>query len=96
MPTFGAEARFRREYAKLTQGEREQFRVARIKFVTGLRAGRVSSSLRIKRVQGTTDVYEMTWAPDGRATFRYGDAVRLGDPHIVWRRVGGHDIFDEP
>lgn len=36
---------------------------------------------------------EMTWAPDGRATWQYGDEVRPGVTHILWRRVGGHDIF---
>ncbi len=96
MPTHTEDARFLREWDRLTREEQDRFKIAVAKFVAGLRSGRVPSSLRIKRVQGTTDVYEMTWAPDGRATFRYGDAVRLGDPHIVWRRVGGHDIFDEP
>ncbi|MER6108587.1 hypothetical protein ACWG5P_11115 [Streptomyces prasinus] len=37
---------------------------------------------------------EMTWAPDGRATWQYGDELREGEPHVIWRRVGGHEIFD--
>ncbi|MFD6425369.1 hypothetical protein [Streptomyces sp. NPDC060198] len=37
---------------------------------------------------------EMRWAPDGRATWQYGDEVRAGEPHVIWRRVGGHEIFD--
>lgn len=52
--------------------------------------------MRVKRVGGTPDVWEMTWAPDGRATFTYGAEVRAGDPHIIWRRIGKHDIFREP
>ncbi|WP_260696949.1 hypothetical protein [Streptomyces sp. 130] len=36
----------------------------------------------------------MTWAPDGRATRQYADEFRAGEPHIVRRRVGGHEIFD--
>jgi hypothetical protein len=38
----------------------------------------------------------MTWADDGRLTFQFGDEVIKGEPHVIWRRVGTHDIFDEP
>lgn len=30
-----------------------------------------------------------------RATFEYGDEI-LGEPHIVWRRIGTHDVFRRP
>ena len=30
------------------------------------------AGLRVKRVAGTAAIFEMTWAPDGRATFEYG------------------------
>lgn len=32
----------------------------------------------------------MTWAADGRATFEYGQEIRPGEPHIIWRRIGTH------
>ena len=38
----------------------------------------------------------MTWAPNGRATFEYGDEITKGEPHVVWRRVGTHDVLDQP
>ena len=38
----------------------------------------------------------MTWAPDVRATFEYGAEVREGEAHIVWRRIGTHDIVKHP
>jgi hypothetical protein len=38
----------------------------------------------------------MTWAADGRATFEYGQEVRPGEAHIIWRRIGTHDIFRRP
>jgi hypothetical protein len=38
----------------------------------------------------------MTWAPDGRATFEYGEAIHAGEPHIIWRRCGNHVILDDP
>jgi hypothetical protein len=52
--------------------------------------------LRVKGVQGHAGVYEMTWAVDGRATFTYGASPHPGDTHIIWRRIGGHEIFKRP
>lgn len=55
------------------------------------------SGLRVKRVTGTDDVWEMTWKfknPDGRATWQW---VRIdGEPGIRWRRVGSHTILGDP
>jgi hypothetical protein len=48
-------------------------------------------------VQGHAGIYEMTWEmPDGRATFHYGASLHPGDAHIVWRRIGGHEICNNP
>ncbi|HEX3270763.1 MAG TPA: hypothetical protein VHR15_08940 [Ktedonobacterales bacterium] len=47
-------------------------------------------------MQGHTGVFEMTWADDGRATFSYGTSSVPGEPHIIWRRVGSHDILQNP
>lgn len=60
------------------------------------RDGHFRKGLRVRGVQGARNVYEMTWAPNGRATFEYGDERIEGEPHVVWRRVGTHDIFDRP
>lgn len=54
------------------------------------------AGLRVKAVQGRSGVWELTFAPDGRATFAYGDELRPGDPHVIWRRIGNHSIFDDP
>lgn len=43
--------------------------------------------LRVKRVQGRPGVWEMSWAPDGRATFQYGEEIHPGEAHVVWRRL---------
>ena len=32
-------------------------------------------------------MWEVSFAPDGRATFSYGDPVRPGEPHVIWRRL---------
>ncbi|MFI6523074.1 hypothetical protein, partial [Streptomyces uncialis] len=70
-------------------------------FVEDLRAGgRFRAGLRVKRVQRATGVYELTWSMGtgcpGRATWAYGTPVRPGEPHIIWRRIGGHAILTGP
>ena len=47
-------------------------------------------------IQGAEGIYELTWAPDGRATFQYGRPVVGTDPHIVWPRIGTHRVIDKP
>jgi hypothetical protein len=47
-------------------------------------------------MKGHENIWEMTWAPDGRATFGYAEPVKPGQPHVVWRRIGTHQIFKEP
>ena len=41
-------------------------------------------------------MFEMTWAPDGRATFSYGASLHEGEPHVIWRRIGTHSLFSRP
>ncbi len=53
-------------------------------FVPGLKAQQFHPRLRVKRVQATPKVWEMTWARDGRATFEYGDEQLPGEPHVIW------------
>ncbi|MFN2496906.1 MAG: hypothetical protein ABR608_13505 [Pseudonocardiaceae bacterium] len=97
MPTFDILARFGDDYRRLTAEQREAFLRARNALVEDLRSGRgFRPGLRIKRVQGTTDVWELTWAPDGRATWQYGTEQRPGEPHVIWRRIGTHAIFRNP
>ncbi|MFJ9797706.1 hypothetical protein [Streptomyces sp. NPDC101145] len=49
--------------------------------------------LRIKGVRCAPGVYELTWAPDGRATWQYGPEIVQ---HVIWRRIGTHDILTGP
>lgn len=97
MPTFEVLSRFRRDFAKLTDAQARRFRrVVREDFVPDLAAGTFRPGLRVKGVQAAPGVYEMTWAPDGRATWQYGAEKVVGEPHIIWRRIGTHDIFTPP
>jgi hypothetical protein len=82
------------DYAALTPEQQAAFRAALAKFVDDLRAARgFRPGLRVKGVKGAPGVFEMTWAPNGRATFSYGASIRDDEPHIVWRRVGTHDVI---
>lgn len=96
MPTYQADERFWREWRRLPREHRAAFRRARDRFVAGLESGSLDPSLRVKRIQSTRKVWELTWAGDGRATFEYGSEQRPGQTHVIWRRIGTHDILKEP
>lgn len=97
MPTYERLAQFDREFAKLTADQQRAFRAAVVAFIEDLRAAQgFRRSLRVKKVQGVTDVWEMTWAPDGRATWQFGPELVPGQAHVIWRRVGTHSIFRQP
>lgn len=96
-PTHSERQAFYQDYDALTPAQRRRFLSAVAAMVADIKAGRaLRPGLRVKRVQGSPGVWEMTWAPDGRATFTYGDEVHSGEPHVIWRRVGTHDIFRRP
>ncbi len=86
-----------REFADPTDAEKAAFRRARQRFVADLQAGRPPrAGLRVREMATESGVYELTWAPDGRATFEYGPPIRLGERHVIRRRIGAHEIFDNP
>jgi hypothetical protein len=69
LPRYSKTAKFRRDYDNLTPDQRKAFKEAVRDFVEDLKAGqRFRPELRVKRVQGTRGVWELTWADDGRAT----------------------------
>jgi hypothetical protein len=70
--------------------------VAVRKLVHDLRLGKIRPGLRVKPYRRQPGVWEMTWADDGRALFRFGESVIPGHRHVIWLRIGSHDIFDEP
>jgi hypothetical protein len=93
VPTYEWQSRFTRDFRALDAAQQQAFRDAVTCFVADLKAGTFRKGLRVKRVQGTSGVWEMTWADDGRATFTYGTPRHAGEPHVIWRRVGTHSIF---
>ena len=97
MPTFQRLPRFDADLRALTPEQRRRFVIAVGQLVDDLRRGEgFRPGLRVKRVQATADVWEVTSAPDGRATWQYGPPRREGEAHVVWRRVGTHDVLRRP
>lgn len=95
MPTYERLPQFDRDFAALTKEQKRAFRAAVHKFVADLERGTFRAGLRVKGIRSARGIFELTWAPNGRATFEYGTPIREGEPHIVWRRVGTHDVLDE-
>ena len=99
MPTHEESEAFLRDFDRLTRAQQNRFRTALGRFVDDLwaiEAGERSwfrPGLRVKRIMGTWGLYEMTWAPDGRATFSWGDTAVSGLLHVQWHRCGDHTIL---
>lgn len=97
-------AAFDRDIARLPAEHQQLFSaMVRDYFLPAIEAGSFtgkppwSARLRIHRLHGT-DVYTLTWSfssPDGRATFHL-TTDDVGDPVLVWRRIGAHRIYHQP
>jgi hypothetical protein len=97
MPTYARAPRFDKDFAGLTHDEQAAFRPAVAKFVEDMaRGGPFRKGLRVKGVQGSPGIFEMTWGDHGRATFQYGPNQLPGEARVIWRRVGTHAIFSNP
>ena len=99
MPTHEETPTFLRDYGRLTNTQEKRLEAALSQFIADLRAIEAGEQawfrpgLRVKRVRGVTGLYEMTWAPDGRATFSWDQPLRIGTRHVVWHRCGDHSIL---
>lgn len=98
MPRYSRTAQFAKDWAALDPVDRARFKVVvRERFLPDLESGDgFRAGLRVKRVQSTGFVCEMTFAPDGRATWQYGGDSTADNPHVVWRRIGTHDVLRSP
>lgn len=98
MPTFEQTQRFLKDLKGLNSTSLKRFKeVVLDQFVPDVDAGVFRKTLRVKQVKGASKghtVYEMTWAYDGRATFEYGEEIKEGVPHVIWRRVGTHSSLN--
>ncbi len=100
---YGAYPRFEREFKRLPESHRRGFYAAIPRFKEAAEraaAGEANpwpAGMRIKKVQGKSGVWEMTWSmdhPDGRATWEWTEID--GEPAVRWRRIGTHRIFADP
>jgi hypothetical protein len=97
LPTYAWLARFAADFDSLPPQQQRAFLIAVTQFVDDLQRGKgFRKGLRVKGVKGAAGIFEMTWGDDGRATSEYGDSVTKGEPHVVWRRIGTHAIFQKP
>jgi hypothetical protein len=48
--------------------------------------------LRIHKLKGS-DYWSMTWAPNGRALFVWGQEVVPGQRHVIWTAIGSHKVY---
>lgn len=96
--------KFDRDFKKLKREHQVLFLEAQEKFVIEFEQlllnksfKSVSKKYRVKVLRNTSEIWEMTWSfsrPDGRATFHLDEID--GEPVIVWRRIGSHEIFMQP
>ena len=99
MPTHEESAAFLNDVRPLTPGQRSRFLNALRRLIDDLRAMEAGAGswfrpgLRVKGVQAHPGLYEMTWAPDGRATFFVGASQVSGLRHVKRERCGDHSIL---
>ena len=89
-------ARFLREFASLTPAQQQRFWWVVRQFIEDLDKGPLRPSLRVKKLVGHDGLWEITWDRDGRAIFEYGDTSETTGRHVIWRRIGTHEIFNDP
>lgn len=98
MATFETTPRFLKDLKRLDSKSLDRFKqVVLEQFVPDVDAHTFRKTLRVKQVRGVAQgavIYEMSWAHDGRATFQYGEEVKSGVPHVIWRRVGTHSALN--
>jgi hypothetical protein len=87
--------RFEGDWQALTSEQRKAFVAALLNFDADLAGNEFRPSLGVKAVQGASRAFEMSWAPDGRATFEYGDSASP-ERVVIWRRVASQEVFRRP
>jgi hypothetical protein len=97
-PTFERLAQFKRDYAKLTPPQRELFRAAVKKFVAPLSTtppGEPGEPL-VRELVDHPGFFELRVGGGARAIYTFGRAVRPGQPHVIWCRIGSDGALDAP
>jgi hypothetical protein len=97
-PTFDRLAQFKRDYARLTRSQRDRFRAAVKVFVAPFSTGSLPDlgGALVRELQDHPGFYELRFDTDTRAIYTFGEAIRRGQPHVVWCRIGGAEALDQP
>jgi hypothetical protein len=100
---FTSDPRFNRDFRSLPSEHRKKFLSLIPAFNSACDAYLAHpgtpwpANLRVKPMVSAKGIWEMTWSfsgPDGRTTF---DFVEIdGAIGVRWRRIGRHNIFEEP
>jgi hypothetical protein len=94
VPTYGTTPSFDDAFEHLSSENKKRFKRKVREFVEDLKAGsRFRNGLRVKPYKSRPGTFEMTWAPNGRAFFIYGEPVKDGERHVIWLDVGTHDLL---
>jgi hypothetical protein len=97
VPKYIRQRLFQAEYARLSAANQLAFKEAVMRFVVALKEGRLPDpGLGIRQMTNHPGIYEFHYSRSGRATFHYGSADRGPDALVVWRRIGGHEIYRKP
>jgi hypothetical protein len=97
-PTFDRLAQFKRDYAKLNPAQRQLFRVAAKKIVAPLSTtppGDPGEPL-VREIKDHPGFFEVRFATGIRAIYTFGRAVRPGQAHLIWCRIGTDEALDKP
>ena len=99
-----AQITFERDYKKLKKEHQRVFLELRSEFLEEFERVLLSTTqipaprkFRLKELKNTEGIWAMTWSfsrPAGRATFHIEE--HEGEPILVWRRIGTHEIYREP
>jgi hypothetical protein len=97
-PTFDRLAQFKRDYVKLTPSQRERFRAAVKKFVAPFSTTPLDDvgEPLVRELKEHPGYFELRFAKDTRAVYTFGQAIRRGQPHVVWCRIGTDAALDQP
>jgi hypothetical protein len=97
-PTFERLAQFKRDYALLTPPQRQLFRAAVKKFVAPLSTTPPDDSGGpfVQELKDHPGFFELRFSRDTGAIYTFGRAIRQGQPHVIWCRIGTDDLLDKP
>lgn len=96
-PTFDRLAQFKRDYRKLTPDQRTRFRAAAKQVIAPLSTTPPGAAGRplIRELPDHPRFYELQVDRNTRAVYTFGPAVRTGQPHIIWCRIGGEEALEK-